>query len=214
MAKLMKVVPKSTSNSPALEVALQGARRATGDATSSVALADPEVVAIAKRRQFSPSEKRRILERADSCTQPGQIGALLRREGIYSSHLSTWRKRRTAGHGFEAGKRGRSSHCRSAPYRQAHSRERTSSPATGAGASDHRGPKKSIVFTRLANGRRIGRDLLMQATHGLAVDVGVARACRVMKLDRCAIYRQRDAARVICLRLEHQRGFDAPRHWH
>ena len=107
MAKLMKVAPKSTSNSAALEVALQGARRATGDATSSVALADPEVVAIAKRRQFSPSEKRRILERADSCTQPGQIGALLRREGIYSSHLSTWRKRRTAGHGFEAGKRGR-----------------------------------------------------------------------------------------------------------
>ena len=54
----------------------------------------------------------------------------------------------------------------------------------------------------------------MQATHGWAVDVGVARACRVMKLDRCAIYRQRDAARVICLRPEHQRGFDAPRHWH
>lgn len=107
MAKLMKVVPKSMSNSPALEDALQGARRATGDAASSVAAMDPEVVAIARRRQFSPSERRRILEMADSCTQPGEIGALLRREGIYSSYLTTWRKRRTAGHGLDTSKRGR-----------------------------------------------------------------------------------------------------------
>ena len=107
MAKLMKAVLKSMSNSPALEDALQGARRATGDASSSVASTDPEVVAIAKRRQFSPSEKRRIVELADSCTEPGEIGALLRREGIYSSHLATWRKRRAAAGGLDAGKRGR-----------------------------------------------------------------------------------------------------------
>ncbi len=59
-------------------------------------LEDPEVVAIARRRQFSPSEKRRILTAADRCTEPGEIGALLRREGIYSSHLASWRKRRAA----------------------------------------------------------------------------------------------------------------------
>lgn len=46
------------------------------------------------RRQFSSSEKQRILEAADRCTQPGEIGALLRKEGIYSSHLSTWRRQR------------------------------------------------------------------------------------------------------------------------
>jgi len=51
---------------------------------------------MAKRRQFSSSDKRRILDAADRCTQPGDIGALLRKEGIYSSHLNTWRKQRAA----------------------------------------------------------------------------------------------------------------------
>jgi transposase-like protein len=52
------------------------------------------VVAGAKRRQFSSAEKQRILDAADRCTQPGEIGALLRREGIYSSLLATWRGQR------------------------------------------------------------------------------------------------------------------------
>jgi transposase len=55
---------------------------------------DPEVVATAKRRSFSKAEKLRILAAADACSAPGDIGALLRREGIYSSHLATWRKQR------------------------------------------------------------------------------------------------------------------------
>jgi precorrin-6B methylase 1 len=52
------------------------------------------VVATARRRQFTSGDKRRILEAADRCTQPGEIGALLRKEGIYSSHLTTWRRQR------------------------------------------------------------------------------------------------------------------------
>lgn len=55
---------------------------------------DPEVVPSAKRRAFSKAEKLRILAAADACVAPGDIGALLRREGIYSSHLATWRKQR------------------------------------------------------------------------------------------------------------------------
>jgi transposase len=55
---------------------------------------DPEVVPKAKRRQFTAEYKLRILEEADRCTEPGQIGALLRREGLYSSHLSKWRRLR------------------------------------------------------------------------------------------------------------------------
>jgi transposase len=51
----------------------------------------------AKRRKFSAEYKRRILDEADSCTEPGQIGALLRREGLYSSHLTTWRRQRDRG---------------------------------------------------------------------------------------------------------------------
>src|SRR5262249_56241551 len=57
---------------------------------------DPEVVPKASRRTFSAAEKLRILNEADACTQSGQIGALLRREGLYSSHLVKWRRLRPA----------------------------------------------------------------------------------------------------------------------
>lgn len=89
MANLMKAVPKSASE--------------------TVTPADPEVVAVARRRQFSASTKRRILAAADRCTEPGEIGALLRREGIYSSQLAAWRKRRGAegASGLDTRKRGR-----------------------------------------------------------------------------------------------------------
>jgi transposase-like protein len=55
-------------------------------------VSDPEVKVRAKRRQFSAQEKLRILNEADSCQEPGQVGALLRREGIYSSYLTDWRQ--------------------------------------------------------------------------------------------------------------------------
>ena len=58
---------------------------------------DPEVVPKVSRRTFSAAEKLRILHEGDACTQPGQIGALLRREGLYSAHLVKWRRLRAAG---------------------------------------------------------------------------------------------------------------------
>jgi transposase len=58
---------------------------------------DPEVPAKARRRRFSAEYKLAILREADACTQPGEIGALLRREGLYSSHLVDWRRQRDAG---------------------------------------------------------------------------------------------------------------------
>jgi transposase-like protein len=58
---------------------------------------DPEVRAVAKRRQFNAAYKLSVLEQADRANGPGAIGALLRREGLYSSHLSTWRRERDAG---------------------------------------------------------------------------------------------------------------------
>ena len=51
-----------------------------------------EVVAVARRRKFTASYKRRIVREADACSNPGAVGALLRREGLYSSHLSNWRQ--------------------------------------------------------------------------------------------------------------------------
>jgi transposase len=58
---------------------------------------DPEVSDKPVRRKFTAEYKMRILEEADRCTEHGQIGALLRREGLYSSHLSTWRRNRREG---------------------------------------------------------------------------------------------------------------------
>lgn len=72
-------------------------------------VARPQVLEKAKRRQFSAEYKQRILEEADRCTKPGELGALLRREGLYSSLLSIWRKQRDRGalNGLTVKKRGR-----------------------------------------------------------------------------------------------------------
>lgn len=89
----------------AIEDAPEGARRASGSA-SSIAPPDPEVVAIPKRRQFTKAEKLRIVNAANRCTERGGIGALLRREGIYSSTLNTWRRQHASeGHGALAAQR-------------------------------------------------------------------------------------------------------------
>jgi transposase-like protein len=58
---------------------------------------DPEVAEKAKRRQFSAAYKLRMLQEAEGCRRDGELGALLRREGLYSSHLSTWRQQRDQG---------------------------------------------------------------------------------------------------------------------
>ena len=83
---------------------MEGARRATGIvpmAGASTHLVnstpDPEVAEKRPRRKFTAKYKLRILAEADVCTQPGQMGALLRREGLYSSNLTTWRQQREKG---------------------------------------------------------------------------------------------------------------------
>jgi transposase-like protein len=58
---------------------------------------ETEVVAKAQRRRFTAAAKLRVLEEADRCTKPGELSALLRREGLYSSHLSAWREARRRG---------------------------------------------------------------------------------------------------------------------
>jgi transposase len=69
---------------------------------------NPEVVARPKRRRFTGEYKRRILAQLDGEQAPGDIGALLRREGLYSSHLTKWRREREAGilEGLSPQKRG------------------------------------------------------------------------------------------------------------
>ena len=69
---------------------------------------DPELVEQAERRSFTAEYKARMLAEADACTRPGEVGELLRREGLYTSHLTYWRKQRKAGALRELGRpRGR-----------------------------------------------------------------------------------------------------------
>ena len=69
---------------------------AVGVDGESPALADSEVVVRATRRRFTAKFKARVLREVDRCTRSGEIGALLRREGLYASHLITWRRQREA----------------------------------------------------------------------------------------------------------------------
>ena len=70
--------------------------------------ADPEVVAKPTRHQFTAEYRLRVLEEADRCTRPGEVGRLLRGEGLYTSHLAAWRKARRSGslQGLTPNKRG------------------------------------------------------------------------------------------------------------
>lgn len=89
----------------------QGARRASGvtPITGNPERPDPEVAEMKPRRKFTANYKLRILHEADACTEPGQIGALLRREGLYFSNLTIWRRQRSEGllNTMQSKKRGR-----------------------------------------------------------------------------------------------------------
>ena len=78
--------------------ATEGARRATGVAgpagPSRATPPDPEVPARGERRTFTAEYRLGILKQADACKKPGEVGALLRREGLYSSLLVNWRRHR------------------------------------------------------------------------------------------------------------------------
>ena len=80
-----------------------------GDRNATPDPPDPEVVEKKRRRKFTTKYKLRILKEADECTQPGQMGALLRREGLYSSNLTCWRRQREKGilEALQPKKRGR-----------------------------------------------------------------------------------------------------------
>ena len=92
-----------------------GVEGAVGDRNGGAAgraapggVSDPELVGLAKRRGFTAKYKAEILARADACTKSGEVGELLRREGLYTSHLTYWRKQRKDGALKELGKpRGR-----------------------------------------------------------------------------------------------------------
>jgi transposase len=75
--------------------------------SKSSVLQDVQVSAKTKRRRFTAEYKLRIVREADACTKLGELGALLRREGLYSSHLVDWRRARERGELLKPPKRGR-----------------------------------------------------------------------------------------------------------
>jgi len=81
----------------------------TESVVGELATPSPEVLEKPVRRRFSVEYKARILAEADACSEPGMLGELLRREGLYSSHLSTWRRQRDEGAlaGLKPKRRGR-----------------------------------------------------------------------------------------------------------
>ena len=74
-----------------------GERRNPAGASSPRVVPDPELAERPRRRRFTAEYKLRVLREAEACTRKGEIGAMLRREGLYTSHLTAWRKQRDAG---------------------------------------------------------------------------------------------------------------------
>ena len=92
----------STGVDPSLAGVTEGARRATGGTPAAaeeprMSPPDPEVAEKKPRRKFTAKYKLQILQEADGCSKAGQLGALLRREGLYSSNLTLWRRQRDEG---------------------------------------------------------------------------------------------------------------------
>ncbi len=92
MTQVSKSSMNSNSPTSSIESAVPIVLRSSTIESLENRSADPEVIEIATRRQFSASEKRMLLAEADRCKERGELGAFLRRKRIYSSMLSSWRK--------------------------------------------------------------------------------------------------------------------------
>ncbi len=145
---------------------------------------------------FSNADKRRILQAADLCTKPGEIGALMRREGVYSSSLSTWRRQREAadlaalapqkrGPKVDAAARVDALHI----AQLTRERDKLRVELDKAQSGD-RGPKKTCRAAGPSGSRRQAREHLMAARNELTPALGAGAACRAVGLWRGAPARQ------------------------
>src|SRR5665811_2496212 len=97
MEHLMSLMERDGATGREAPRAVGEQSEAAGGSTAPERVPDPELAERPKRRRFSAEYKLQILKEADACAKQGEIGALLRREGLYSSHLSTGRAQREAG---------------------------------------------------------------------------------------------------------------------
>ena len=180
------------------------AQRAEGERSESAGaragaagVPDPELVQRARRRRFTAEYKLGILRESDACTEPGQIGALLRREGLYSSHLTQWRHARDAGALTALGRpRGRPK------IDSLGHRERPAAPAVGArrgrtgqGAQGDPGAGRSLCASGRAAGAqgraREHRVMINATVDELTPIVGTRSACRALGAAPASVYRAR-----------------------
>ena len=138
--------------------------------TQTTALPDPEVRPKAKHRQFTAEYKKRILDEADACTTPTQRGALVRREGLYSSHLTAWRRQRAQGilDGLAPKKRGVKPDPLALENAQLRREIEHLEAATATRRNDYRGPKKTFATPGSADRTEpAGRAHMIQAVPSL-----------------------------------------------
>ncbi len=157
---------------------------------------DPEVRERPTRRRFSAEYKLRIVEEANAATEPGAIGALLRREGLYSSHLVDWRRQyRLGALSSLARPRGRPKpHPLVAENEQLRRRNARLERRLATAERIIRDPGKSLRApghpARPAQRRRSER-VLMEMAFAVAPAIGLAPACRALGVSRATAYRHR-----------------------
>lgn len=152
--------------------------------------------ASSRRRQFSAEYKLRILREAEACEKPGEVGDLLRREGLYFSHLTNWRSAREKGEiaGLEPRKRGRKPKHGDprdrliGELRRENSRLR--SRAERAEKLIEMQKRTRLLVSEPARGEQ--RELLVELVREAAKDVGVRTACDVFGVSRASFYRWAD----------------------
>ncbi|WP_420813380.1 IS3 family transposase [Plesiocystis pacifica] len=146
-----------------------------------------QVVAKPKRRRFTAKYKRRILAQADACTKPGEVSALLRREGLYSSHLSSWRQARELGElaALEPNKRG--------PKSKTDPRDQKIAELEKQLAKERARRERAEALVEVqkkgidARGTRQGRGAMIDIVNRL----GVESTCAALGLSRATYYRKR-----------------------
>jgi len=97
MEHVMSLINRDEAAGRETERAEGESSEGAGGSAAPEAVPDPELTERPKRRSFSAEFKLAVLKEADAAAEPGEVGALLRREGLYSSHLSEWRKQREQG---------------------------------------------------------------------------------------------------------------------
>ena len=175
----------------------EGARRATGDPAGrdAAGVPDPEVSEQAKRRRFTAEYKLRIVREADACKGDGDVAALLRREGLYSSHLSSWRRQRERGRqsgvGVEKARPGRQ-------RPRIHGSRSSSARTPGSNVAWHgwrrcwRSKKNLRITGDPPESTRQLRERLMVAAEELAGQIGqTTEACEALGVARSTLYRRR-----------------------